>query len=453
MQPAYICINACLDVYSGNKDSSELFVTILSLFSGSVLCLSLQYSWAVVLVGAVLSYAQNHLQTMTVSDKKNGTKLNSYSSAGALAISAVYCAWKGNSSGGLQTLGISLVSGTFVGALALYPKEEQQRHLGYLGVFFSACKYLAAPAYLCLYIVNNTFIVFLEYYRVEAPDLEKTPQSLFHHIFMHKDSRRLSLFLFINLLFMFVEALYGYLSNSLGLISDSIHMAFDCTALAIGLYASYVSKFPPDKEHPYGYHRYEVLSGFVNAVFLIFVGMSVFEESVERIMSPPEINTDMLMLVSVLGLVVNLIGLFFFQDSHGDNSNLEGVFLHILADTLGSVGVIVSSLMVEAWEWYIADPICSLVISVLIFMSVLPLLSESLKSLLERDTEKQGKQFKKQISEVEGVDFIEKIFVWKLAAGEDAAMVWVKAKEGADVIKVTEQCKALLPSWNAVQVN
>mmetsp|Transcript_8449 Transcript_8449/g.1158 ORF Transcript_8449/g.1158 Transcript_8449/m.1158 type:complete len:89 (+) Transcript_8449:926-1192(+) len=88
---------------------------------------------------------------------------------------------------------------------------------------------------------------------------------------------------------MFVEALYGYWTNSLGLISDSIHMAFDCTALGIGLYASYISKHPPDAEHPYGYTRHEVLSGFINGIFLVFVGLNVFEESIERILEPPEV--------------------------------------------------------------------------------------------------------------------------------------------------------------------
>mmetsp|Transcript_8449 Transcript_8449/g.1159 ORF Transcript_8449/g.1159 Transcript_8449/m.1159 type:complete len:82 (+) Transcript_8449:1199-1444(+) len=81
----------------------------------------------------------------------------------------------------------------------------------------------------------------------------------------------------------------------------------------------------------------------------------------------------MLLLVSVLGLLVNLIGLFFFHDHH-DEGNMEGVFLHVLADTLGSVGVIVSSLCIHFWELHISDPICSLVISMLIFMSVIPLL-------------------------------------------------------------------------------
>jgi zinc transporter 5/7 len=123
------------------------------------------------------------------------------------------------------------------------------------------------------------------------------------------------MFLVINLLFMFVEAIYGFWNNSLGLISDAAHMCFDCTALFIGLYASYMAKFTSDKVYTYGYGRYEVLSGFVNGIFLIFVAFSVLAESIERILEPPEITTDNLLLVSVLGLLVNLVGLYWF---HGD---------------------------------------------------------------------------------------------------------------------------------------
>jgi zinc transporter 5/7 len=85
---------------------------------------------------------------------------------------------------------------------------------------------------------------------------------------------------------MFVELAYGIWTNSLGLISDSAHMLFDCTALFIGLFVSYISKFKHNKEYTFGYKRYEVLSGFFNSMFLVFVGFNILIESVERIFSP-----------------------------------------------------------------------------------------------------------------------------------------------------------------------
>lgn len=252
---------------------------------------------------------------------------------------------------------------------------------------------------------------------------------------------------------MFVEALYGYWNNSLGLISDAIHMCFDCTALAIGLYASYVSKHPPDSDHPYGYLRYEILSGFINSIFLIFVGIKIFIESIERIMEIPEIQTDMLILVSVLGLLVNIIGLFSFHDlSHGDNNNLRGVFLHVLADTLGSVGVIISSILIKAYDWHIADPIASLIISTLILLSVIELIGDTVKVLMEMDIGKKGKKIEKKLRKIEGVESVEKMHSWKISGKQEALMTVVKVKEGCNRKDVIKACKEILPHVHTLQL-
>lgn len=245
---------------------------------------------------------------------------------------------------------------------------------------------------------------------------------------------------------MVVEALYGYWSNSLGLMSDAAHMCFDATALAIGLYASYVSKFPPDEDYTYGYLRYEVLSGLINGIFLVFVGFSVFVESIERIMEPPEINSEQLILVSVLGLGINALGLCFFHDhSHSDedDSNLHGVFLHILADALGSVGVITSSIIVSTLEWYVADPICSLVISVLIFLSVGPLLTDAVKVLMQRDVGGKTKKVRKALVGLEGVEAVEKMHVWKLAGDQYVLTAVLCLAASANPLDLTQAAKSV----------
>jgi len=206
------------------------------------------------------------------------------------------------------------------------------------------------------------------------------------------------------------------------------------------------------------YVRAEVLGGFVNGLFLLFVAFFIFSEATERLFEPPEVKHERLFLVSVMGLVVNMVGIFVFQhggghhghshggadhghshsgggghghshsephhdnhshhdtnplltgfsavspsmanghshsNSHGHSHDehsgsgqrsqiMQGVFLHILADTLGSVGVIISALLMSNFGWMIADPICSLFIASLVGLSVIPLLRDSVYVLMQR---------------------------------------------------------------------
>ncbi|OLL26296.1 putative zinc transporter cis4 [Neolecta irregularis DAH-3] len=280
------------------------------------------------------------------------------------------------------------------------------------------------------------------------------------------NSRRIFLFLILNLSFMFVQMTYGIITNSLGLISDSVHMLFDCIALAIGLLASLLSHRPKDLKYPHGFSKVETLSGFANGVFLILISGTIIFEAVGRLREPEEMNTDKLLLVSIMGLIVNLIGVVGFGHGHahhhGENEdcnhshahlhahsvhstdklaakfspaisqfddhhsslahshhehdhhdhNTHGIFLHILADTLGSLGVIISTLLIHRFHWLGFDPLASIFIAVLIFLSVLPLLSSSASSLLlvnNGKIEHNLRDVLQDISEMHGVAAIQRM--------------------------------------------
>ncbi|XP_029206485.2 zinc transporter 5-like [Acropora millepora] len=280
----------------------------------------------------------------------------------------------------------------------------------------------------------------LPIYNFQTPQsVLTTLQSLLRQIVEQTESRQIFYFLCLNLMFTGVELLYGVWTNSLGLISDGFHMLFDCTALVIGLCAALMARWKASRTFSYGYGRVEVLSGFVNGLFLVVISVFVFVAGLQRLYDPPKVSTERLLVVSVGGLVVNLVGIFAFshahshggssshghsnhghsnhghshhghshhghghhghghchghgrshadEDRHRDRSvNMQGVFLHVVADTMGSVGVILSSIFIEQFGWYIADPLCSLFIATLIFISVLPLLKESSHLLLLRTPE------------------------------------------------------------------
>ena len=259
------------------------------------------------------------------------------------------------------------------------------------------------------------------------------------------NSRNLLGFLILNLSFAFVELFYGVWTNSLGLISDSFHMFFDCTGLLAGLVASVITKWRADSKYSYGYVRAEVLAGFINGLFLLFISFFIFSEAVERLVEPPEVKHERLLVVSILGLIVNLVGIFIFQHggaghghshgggdhghSHGghghshsggsDSQIMKGVFLHILADTLGSVGVIVSAILMYMFDWMIADPVCSIFIAILIAASVWGLVSEAVAVLMQRQPKELDSKLPEcfdRVMQLEGVQGVQETHFWTLCS-------------------------------------
>lgn len=141
-------------------------------------------------------------------------------------------------------------------------------------------------------------------------------QSYLNTILSNQESRKIFYFLLVNLAYMLVQMLYGVWTNSLGLISDAIHMAFDCMAIAMGLFASVMATWKPNERFTYGYSRIETLSGFANGIFLILISLFIIVEAIQRLLDPPQMNTRQLLLVSTGGLAVNLFGMFAMGGHH-----------------------------------------------------------------------------------------------------------------------------------------
>ncbi|RZB39981.1 zinc transporter 7 [Asbolus verrucosus] len=313
-------------------------------------------------------------------------------------------------------------------------------------------------------------------------------------IFSDRNSRNLFLFLLLNLSFAFVELVYGVWSNSLGLISDSFHMFFDCTGLLAGLAASVITKWKANDKYSYGYVRAEVLAGFVNGLFLLFISFFIMSEAVERAIEPPEVKHERLFVVSVLGLIVNLVGIYAFQHGHGHshgggshghshgishshshNSHghshdysldidvtssgnsqiMKGVFLHILADTLGSVGVIISAVLMQMFGWLIADPICSMFIAILIALSVLALIKDSVVILMQRQPAALDNvlpQCYQKVVSLAGVYSVQEPHFWTLCSDVYVGALKLEVSKNVDPKYVVSHTQMIFASVGVRQI-
>jgi len=178
------------------------------------------------------------------------------------------------------------------------------------------------------------------------------------------------------------EAIGGWLTNSLALLSDAGHMFTDLLALVLSFQALRLAERPPTANRTFGFRRAEILSALVNGVILIVVSLVIFYEAYRRLVSPPEVQGLGMLVIAAIGLMANLGGLVLLRGA-GENLNIRGALLHVLGDTISSVGVIVAGLVILATGWYLVDPLISIVIGLIIIGGAVRLVNEAVNILME----------------------------------------------------------------------
>jgi cobalt-zinc-cadmium efflux system protein len=193
--------------------------------------------------------------------------------------------------------------------------------------------------------------------------------------------KRLAITFLVTVFILAGEVVGGYLSNSLALLSDAGHMVTDALAIALGLVAARISKRPSDKNATFGYQRVGLLAALINGISLLVIALFIFYESYERLVSPSKIDIPLMLGIAFLGLVGNLVMAFILGHSDED-LNLMSVWLHVLGDTLSSVGVIISGIIIYFTGWTYADPIASVLIGGIIIWGGIRLVRDTISIFL-----------------------------------------------------------------------
>lgn len=230
--------------------------------------------------------------------------------------------------------------------------------------------------------------------------------------------RRLLITLILAASYMVAEVVGGLLTNSLALIADAGHMLSDVAALGLSLFAIRVAERPPTPRRSYGYHRTEILAALVNAATLIAVAVYVVIEAYRRMREPPEVLGALMMWIAVGGLAINLLGLWILRAGRRESLNVRGAWLHVATDALGSVGAIVGGLLIWLFGWYWADPVASVLISILVAYSSWGLLKESVGVLMEgTPAGVDMHEVRAEMLSVEGVSSVHDLHVWSITSG------------------------------------
>lgn len=193
--------------------------------------------------------------------------------------------------------------------------------------------------------------------------------------------KRLALTLIVTLVIMLGETIGGVLSNSLALLSDAGHMVTDALAITLGLIAAIIAKKPSDKRATFGYDRVGLLAALINGLSLLIIAVLIFYEAYERFRTPPAVDIPVMMSIASLGLAGNIAMVLIVGHSHTDLT-LKSVWLHVLGDTLSSVGVIISGIIMYFTRWTYADPIASILIGGVIIWGGIRLVRDTMSIFL-----------------------------------------------------------------------
>lgn len=266
-----------------------------------------------------------------------------------------------------------------------------------------------------------------------------------HHHHFESSQARLRLAFWTQLAFFVVELVGGILSNSLALLADAGHMLSDVAALGLSLLALRWTLRRPTAQKTFGYHRLEILVALVNGLVLWGMAGYIFYEAVGRIFNPPEIGTTSLLVIASLGLMVNLLGMYVLMPTRERGINLRSAFLHLLADSFGSVAAIAAGVAIWWRGWYWFDPVAGIVVGVMIVISSWQLVWEATEILMESTP--RHIDLDEVATALEAHPEVKKVHdlhIWTIASGIFAASVHVAVDSPSDRDCLTWEIEEIL---------
>ena len=270
-----------------------------------------------------------------------------------------------------------------------------------------------------------------------------------HHHHHHHAIERLSTIYIVavalNLAFVIVEVIAGVVGHSLGLLSDAGHNLSDVFSLLLAMVALKLASSHATRRFTYGYRKASVLISLLNAIILLVAVGAIMVESVRKFMHPSDVNGTLIIWTAAVGIVINGLTAWALSRQQQHDINTRGAFLHMLADTLVSVGVVVSGVVINLTGWTIVDPIIGLVIAVVILVSTWSLLSESLR--MSTDAVPEGfdvDEVKQKIESQEGVLNVHHLHTWPISTTETALTCHVVIPSSDLLEEVTDRVKHLL---------
>lgn len=239
-----------------------------------------------------------------------------------------------------------------------------------------------------------------------------------NHVHIHKHEvkgKNLLYSIVLNLVITIAQVVGGIISNSLALISDALHNFSDVLSLVFSLVAHKLSRKKASLDQTFGFKRAELLAAFVNAATLIIVAFILIYGAIERLISPHEIESDLVICLALLGIVVNGLSVILLKKDADHNLNMKSAYLHLLTDMMASVAVLVGGLLMKFYGWFWVDSVMTILIAIYLIVVGFDLIIKSTKMLmLFTPDDIDIKAIVREVHKIEGVNKLHHIHVWHL---------------------------------------
>ena len=234
----------------------------------------------------------------------------------------------------------------------------------------------------------------------------------------------------LNLAFVVIEFAAGFWFDSLALLSDAGHNLSDVVSLVLALLAFRLAKVKANERYTYGYKKSTILVSLLNAVILLVAVGAIVIESIHKLSNPAVVPGGAIAWIAGVGVLINAFTAFLFMKDKEKDLNVKGAYLHMAADALVSVGVLVAGIVISRTGWYIIDPIIGLIVAVVILISTWNLLHDSLRLTLDGvPTSIDSQKVVKAIRALPGVDDVHHIHIWAISTTENALTAHIVLKQ------------------------
>ena len=239
----------------------------------------------------------------------------------------------------------------------------------------------------------------------------------------------------ITALILLLEFFGGLATNSLALLSDAGHMLSDVSSLVFSLLAMWLAAKPPTADKHYGYSRVEILAALLNGVTLFVIAGLILYEAYHRFLAPEPVSSLQMMVIAVIGLLANLLSAWalLHQGDVQSNINMRSAYLHVLGDALGSVGAIAAGLLMYFGNWYLADPLISVFVALLILKGAWGVVRQAVHILMEGTPPTiNARQVQAQLEQIDGVLNVHDLRIWTITSGIHSLSCHLLVDERAD---------------------